>query len=250
VVQVLATVYMARSDVAQPVRNVSIHVWKSVVSNTPKTLREILPTLTSRAITTLAAGGEDQRTTAGRCLGELVRKLGDHMLPELVPILTQGLGLGMAEKHRQGVCLGLSEILLAASKSQLADHMDVLLPAVRMALCDPSGAVRVAAGSAFDTLFRAAGADVTSDIIPALLAELETNEFALDGIRQVLAKQPRILPTVLPRLACPPMTPFKVCVPHPFVKMSALRCELGAVVGLTAAHAKPTVCPRVSFGPL
>jgi hypothetical protein len=176
---------MARSDVAPPVRNVSLHVWKSVVSNTPKTLREILPTLTDRAIGTLAAGGVDQRTTAGRCLGELVRKLGDHMLPALIPILTNGLGLHMPQNHRQGVCLGLSEILLAASKGQLADHMHVLLPAVRMALCDPSADVRVAAGSAFDTLFRAAGADVTSDIIPALLAELETNDYALDGIRQV-----------------------------------------------------------------
>jgi hypothetical protein len=98
---VLATVYMARSDVAPPVRNVSLHVWKSVVSNTPKTLKEILPTLTDRAISTLAAGGVDQRTTAGRCLGELVRKLGDHMLPELIPILTNGLGLDMPQNHRQ-----------------------------------------------------------------------------------------------------------------------------------------------------
>ena len=56
---------------------------------------------------------------------------------------------------------------------------------MRTALCDPEEEVRVAAGRAFDTLFRAAGAEVTSDIIPALLQELETDPHALDGLRQV-----------------------------------------------------------------
>jgi hypothetical protein len=45
--------------------------------------------------------------------------------------------------------------------------------------------VRVAAGRAFDTLFRSAGAEVTSDIIPELLAQLETDPHALDGLKQV-----------------------------------------------------------------
>ena len=67
-------------------------------------------------------------------------------------------------------------------------HMEVLLPAVRTALCDSSQEVRVAAGTAFDTLFRAAGAEVTSDIIPALLEELEINSNALDGLRQVRSR--------------------------------------------------------------
>ena len=76
-------------------------VYSQVVSNTPKTLKEILPMVLERVIATLAGAGEDHRATAGRCLGELVRKLGDHMLPELIPILTQGLTQEMPENHRQ-----------------------------------------------------------------------------------------------------------------------------------------------------
>ena len=39
----------------------------------------------------LSASAEDRRQTAGKCLGELVRKLGERVLPEIFPILRDGL---------------------------------------------------------------------------------------------------------------------------------------------------------------
>ena len=33
------------------------------------------------------SAGEDQRLMAGRCLGELVRKMGDRVLGQIIPIL-------------------------------------------------------------------------------------------------------------------------------------------------------------------
>ena len=67
-----------------------------MVLNTPRTLGEILPVLMQRIIVALAASGADQRTGASRCLGELVRKLAERVLPSIVPILQEGL------KHPDG----------------------------------------------------------------------------------------------------------------------------------------------------
>ena len=67
-----------------------------MVLNTPRTLGEILPVLMQRIIVALAATGPDQRTGASRCLGELVRKLAERVLPSIVPILQEGL------KHPDG----------------------------------------------------------------------------------------------------------------------------------------------------
>ena len=55
--QVLARIFMARTDVAFPVRGAAVHVWKTLVSNTPKTLGEILPVLMDQLITSLASQG-------------------------------------------------------------------------------------------------------------------------------------------------------------------------------------------------
>ena len=49
--------YMARSDVGYTVRAAALHVWKTIVSNTPRTLAEILPTLMRTIIASLAAPG-------------------------------------------------------------------------------------------------------------------------------------------------------------------------------------------------
>lgn len=36
----------------------------------------------------------------------------------------------------QGVCIGLSEVMASAGKSQLLSFMDELIPTIRTALCD------------------------------------------------------------------------------------------------------------------
>ena len=56
--QILAKVYMARSDVGYGVRAAALHVWKTLVTNTPRTLTEILPYLMDSIIDLLAGDGE------------------------------------------------------------------------------------------------------------------------------------------------------------------------------------------------
>ena len=202
----LSAVYALRSDPVMAVRNAAVHIWKTVVANTPRTLRLILPRLMNRLIAGLSAESEDRRQTAGKCLGELVRKLGERVLPEIFPILRDGLDPGRSAQTRQGVCLGLAEVLSAARKEQLEEflHQDVV-PAIRDALCDADAAVRDAAGAAFDATFRHGGPETAAAIVPALLAKLGSDDAALEGLKQVLKAQPKILASVLPALAAPPI---------------------------------------------
>jgi len=60
------------------------------------------------------------RQVAARTLGDIVRKLGEKVLPELIPILEHGLDSDDSDR-RQGVCIGLSEIMSSTSR----DHVSI-----------------------------------------------------------------------------------------------------------------------------
>ena len=128
--RVLAGLYMGRSDVALMVRQSALHVWKVIVTNTPKTLREILPTLFNLLLGCLASANYDKRQVAARTLGDLVRKLGERVLPEIIPILEKGLDSDDKDK-RQGVCVGLPEIMNSTSRDMVLTFVDSLVPTVR-----------------------------------------------------------------------------------------------------------------------
>ena len=79
---------------------------------------------------------------------------------------------------------------------------------MQQALCDESPAVRAAAGAAFNQLFKGGGgSDVLSEIVPALLTSLEGDDAnALEGLKQVLKAQPRLLSSVSPRFVSAPLS--------------------------------------------
>ncbi|XP_035228033.1 eIF-2-alpha kinase activator GCN1-like [Stegodyphus dumicola] len=206
--RVLAGLYMGRSDVALMVRQAALHVWKVVVTNTPRTLREILPTLFSLLLGCLASNSYDKRQVAARTLGDLVRKLGERVLPEIIPILEKGLDSDRPDQ-RQGVCIGLSEIMASTSREMVLTFVDSLVPTVRRALSDPLPEVRIAAATTFDSLHSTVGVRALDDILPPLLRQLSDpgqSEYTLDGLRQVMAiKSKVVLPYLVPQLTAPPV---------------------------------------------
>ncbi|XP_061366387.1 protein ILITYHIA [Gastrolobium bilobum] len=209
--EVLAALYMVRADVSLSVRQAALHVWKTIVANTPKTLREIMPVLMDTLISSLASSSSERRQVAGRSLGELVRKLGERVLPLIIPILSLGLS-DPDSTRRQGVCVGLSEVMASAGKNQLLTFMNELIPTIRTALCDSVPEVRESAGLAFSTLYKSAGLQAIDEIVPTLLHALEddeTSDTALDGLKQILSvRTSAVLPHILPKLVQPPLSAF------------------------------------------
>ncbi|KAI8008866.1 Protein ILITYHIA [Camellia lanceoleosa] len=95
-----------------------------------------------------------------------------------------------------GVCIGLSEVMASAGKSQLLSFMDELIPTIRTALCDSMPEVRESAGLAFSMLYKA-------------LEDDETSDTALDGLKQILhVRTAAVLPHILPKLVHSPLSAF------------------------------------------
>ncbi|XP_069969048.1 LOW QUALITY PROTEIN: stalled ribosome sensor GCN1-like [Bactrocera oleae] len=208
--RVLSGLYMGRSDVSLMVRKASLHVWKVVVTNTPRTLREILPTLFSLLLGCLASTSYDKRQVAARTLGDLVRKLGERVLPEIIPILEKGLNSEHPDQ-RQGVCIGLSEIMTSTSKEMVLSFVNSLVPTVRRALSDPLPEVRGAAAKTFESLHSTVGSRALDDILPSMLEGFNdpdptVAEYTLDGLRQVMTIKSRVvLPYLVPQLTSTPV---------------------------------------------
>lgn len=210
-------------------------MWKSIISNSPRTLVEIMSALVSQLISKLSSDSADLRVVGGRALGEVVRKLGDRVLPAVVPHLQRGL-LSDDQSMREGVCLGLAEILGAASRKQIEAYINVLVPALQQALCDRSAKVRSQAALAFQTLHKNIGNAALDEVIPALLERLsgssgsgagegeeeegegeesgdadkatddEDAAYALMALREVVSHRPRdLLEYLLPKLTTHPM---------------------------------------------
>uniref|UniRef100_A0ABI7ZT53 TOG domain-containing protein n=1 Tax=Felis catus TaxID=9685 RepID=A0ABI7ZT53_FELCA len=153
-------------------------------------------------------GTAQSNKIAARTLGDLVRKLGEKILPEIIPILEEGLRSQKSDE-RQGVCIGLSEIMKSTSRDAVLYFSESLVPTARKALCDPLEEVREAAAKTFEQLHSTIGHQALEDILPFLLKQLddeEVSEFALDGLKQVMAIKSRVvLPYLVPKLTTPPV---------------------------------------------
>lgn len=217
--EVLAALYIIRCDVSIRVRQMGMQVWKTVVSNTPRVLREIMPSAVRQVVIALSDEDEERRAAAGKALGDLSQKLGDRVVPEVLPALQAGiLDKTLSERVRLGACDGLSELVSSCPKDQLVVHSEKLLAAVSDGLCDTSRAVRASAAAVFATLLRPLGSIAVDAVIPMLVSKLSGGseesaiadvdadddaeaERALDAIKQIMsASGTRLLSIVVPQL--------------------------------------------------
>jgi hypothetical protein len=210
--KVLSALYICRCDTSGLVRTAAINVWKALVA-TPRTLRELIPTLTQLIIRRLASSNMEQKVIAGNALGELIRKAGEGVLASLLPTLEAGLHTTDTDA-KQGICIALRELIASASPEVLEDYEKTLISVVRTALVDPNGDVRDAAAEAFDALQQIFGKRAVDQVLPHLLTLLRNDDDAENALSALLtlltdhARSNIILPNLLPTLLKSPMSAF------------------------------------------
>jgi hypothetical protein len=211
--QILSALYVCRCDTANAVRSAAISVWKALVAS-PRTLKELVPTLTQLIIKRLGSSNMEHKVIASNALGELIRKAGDGVLATLLPTLEEGLQTSTDVDARQGICLALKELIASASEEALEDHEKTLISVVRTALTDSDDEVREAAAEAFDSLQQILGKRAVDQVLPYLLNLLRSEEDAdnaLSALLTLLTETTRsniILPNLIPTLIAPPISSF------------------------------------------
>ena len=211
--RILSSLYICRCDTSGLVRTEAVNVWKALVA-TPRTLKELIPTLTALLIRRLASTNMEQKVIAGNALGELIRKAGEGVLSSLLPTLEEGLQTSTDSDHKQGICMALREIISSASQDALEDYEKTLIAVVRVALVDSDDEVREAAAEAFDSLQKMFGKKAVDQVLPYLLNLLRTEgeaQTALAALLTLLTDNTRssiILPNLIPTLLVTPITSF------------------------------------------
>lgn len=234
--RVLAALYICRCDTSGLVRTSAMNVWKALVS-APRTLRELVPTLTQLLIRRLASSNMEQKVIAGNALGELIRKAGEGVLATLLPVLEQELQTSHDTDARQGICIALRELINAATPDALEDFDKILYSVVRTALVDPNKDVRDAAAEAFDSLQKALGKRAVDQVLPHLLNLLRSEDDkdnALSALLTLLNEPTRsniILPNLLPTLLTSPISAFN----------ANAMAELATVAGAAMTRRLPTI---------
>ncbi|GMR42536.1 hypothetical protein PMAYCL1PPCAC_12731 [Pristionchus mayeri] len=209
---VLAALYLLRSDVALMVRQGSSHIWKMIVSNTPRTLKEIMKTLFEKVLEALASSCEERQQTGAKCLGELVRKMGEKIILEVLPVLEEYQQSDETEK-RLGVAVALHEIIANMSKDTLAHYLTQIVVPIRTALCDDDEEVRESAAETFHVFYNNVGVEAYDEVVAPLLERLtHERDNVLEGLTAVMRGNSRtMLPYVLPKLTKKPVKSMALC---------------------------------------
>lgn len=225
-IDVMASLFYLTTDVTAAVRQSAFQVWKSVVNNTPRTLKKLLGVLTQLCFDMFTSDSENKRTLAARCLGEIVQKLGEFVIPHVLEVLNNGLQ-NDDPVIRQVVCMGFVQVLQNCSSSVLKTWGPQFLSSLKASICDDDESVREAAAEALTLLQRKGSGDVFDQILPILLSDLEDDQSerqhrALNGLKQIIVLQGKqIIQTLFSRLTMEPLT-----IPH----LHVLNCIIPSTV--------------------
>ncbi|CCH61585.1 hypothetical protein TBLA_0F00410 [Henningerozyma blattae CBS 6284] len=211
--KILAALFVCRNDTSGIVRANTVDIWKALVPNTPRTIKEILPTLTGMIVSKLGSTSVTLRNIAAQTLGDLVRRVGSNAMSQLLPTLEENVNSSDDSNSRQGICIALTALIEPSSAESLEQYQSIIVNIIRTTLIDGSEAVRQSAASVFDVYQNVVGKVAVDEILPYLLNILkssENSENALLGLQEIMAtKSEVIFPILIPTLLTQPIDGFR-----------------------------------------
>ncbi|KAL3236074.1 Gcn1p [Nakaseomyces bracarensis] len=211
--RVLSSLFVCRNDTSGIVRASTVDIWKALVPNTPRTVKEILPVLTDMIVTNLASPSNVLRNIAAQTLGDVVRRVGGNAMAQLLEALEVSLEKASNPDSREGVCIALHELIQSANMDILVEYQETIVNILRKTLVDSDESVRQAAASAFDSYQEIVGKVAVDEVIPYLLTALkssEGSEYALLGLQDIMTtKSEVIFPILMPTLLASPIDSFR-----------------------------------------
>lgn len=211
--RILSALFVCRNDTSGIVRASTVDIWKALVPNTPRTVKEILPTLISMIVVHLASSFSTLRNIAAQTLGDMVRRVGGNALSQLLPTLEASLEETANPDSRQGVCIALRELIESSTNEALSEYQAIIVNIIRTTLVDSSTTVREAAALCFDVYQDAVGKLAVDEVLPHMLHLLESSEdseCALLGLQEIMStKSEVIFPILIPTLLAPPIDAFR-----------------------------------------
>ncbi|KAG5518493.1 hypothetical protein PMAC_002889 [Pneumocystis sp. 'macacae'] len=220
---ILASLYVIRQDFVEQVQFSALNIWKALVTNTSKTIKEILPVIIKMTIYSSATSAEVYDTVLVKTLGELVKKLGEDMMPHLLLPLQEGMNYSEATAKVR-ICIALTEIIRNSDIETLEPYKNGLIKTIQYGLIDVEK-VRKAIAQMFNVIYELYGNAIINQILPNLLDALHSNQDAeneLEALKELIyVRSQNILPILIPKITKVPLSTINARIISSFAEVSA-----------------------------
>ncbi|CCJ29913.1 unnamed protein product [Pneumocystis jirovecii] len=219
---ILASLYVIRQDVVEQVQFSAFNVWKTLVTNTSKTIKEILPVIINMIIYSPIASSKVHDSVFVKTLGDLVKKLGEDMMPHLLLPLQEGMNYSESTAKVR-ICVALTEIIRNSDIGTLEPYKNGLIKTIQHGFMDVEE-VRKAIAQMFNIMCELYGNTVINQILPNLLESLHSNknaENALEALKELIfVRSQNILPILIPKITKVPLSIINARIISSFAEVS------------------------------